>query len=77
MPLIYISSMIIYYAAKGSNKWHLTLRVFGGVHSGDRVGFRRVSFDSIVFWIHVATSHTRVGSVNHGLVEDRLFELSG
>ena len=48
-----------------------------GVHSGDRVGFRRVSFDSIVFWIHVATSHTRVGSVNHGLVEDRLFELSG
>ena len=48
-----------------------------GVHSGYRVGFGRVLFDSVVFRMRVAMGNTRVGSICHGSVEDRLFELSG
>ena len=56
--------------------------IFRGVLSGDRVGFGQVSFGSVVFrigYFSVAcyVGHTRVGSVSHSLVEDRLFELSG
>ena len=54
----------------------LSVDAVKGVHSGDRVGFGRVSFDLIVFRMRVATGHTRVASVGHGSVEDRLFELS-
>ena len=43
---------------------------FRGVHSGNRIGLGRVSFDSVIFRICVATGHTRVGSVSDGSVED-------
>ena len=48
-----------------------------GFHSGNQVGFGWLSFDSVIFRMRVATGHTRVGSANHGSVEDQLFELSG
>ena len=32
---------------------------------------------SVIFEMRVAMGHTRVGSVSHGSVEDRLFELLG
>ena len=52
------------------------------VHSGDRVGFGRVSFGSIAFRIGYFSAvcyngHTPVESVSHGSVGDRLFKLSG
>ena len=37
----------------------------------------RLYFLSVKFRIRVATGHTRAGSVSHGSVEYRLFDLSG
>ena len=37
----------------------------------------RLYYRSVIFRMRVTTDHTRVGSVSHGLIEDRLFELSG
>ena len=34
-------------------------------------------FGSVIFRMRVTAGHTRVRSVSHGSVEDRLFELSG
>ena len=34
-------------------------------------------FGSVIFWMRVTAGHTRVRSVSHGSVEDRLFEVSG
>ena len=50
------------------------------VHLGDRVGFGRVSFGSVVYRIGYISDvrydgSQSVGSVSHCLVEDRLFKL--
>ena len=51
------------------------IRVIGSVSNGCHS--IRLYFRSVIFRMRVATGHTRVGSVSHGSVEDRLFELSG
>ena len=59
------------------------IHVITGFHSGDRVGFERVSFGSrlnfgsVINQMRVTAGHIRVGSVSHDSVEDQLFELSG
>ena len=50
------------------------VRVIGSVLDGSHS--IQFYFGSVIFRICVATGHTRVGSVSHGSVEDRLFELS-
>ena len=51
------------------------IRIIGSV--SDVCHSIRLYFGSVIFRMRVATGHTRVGSVSHGSVEDRLFELSG
>ena len=51
------------------------IRVIGSVSDGCHSV--RLFFGSIIFRMHVLTGHARVGSVSHGSVKDRLFELSG
>ena len=51
------------------------IRVIGSVSDGCHSV--RLYFGSVMFRLFVMTGHTRVGSVSHGSVKDRLFELSG
>ena len=51
------------------------IRVIGSVSDGCHLV--RLNFGSVIDRMRVTVGHIRVGSVSHGSVEDKLFELSG